>query len=184
MMAYGESSGVDPLILGLSVPGLGTKARFLTFNRTQSIWHPQGSKRKHAGCDVSADRASHLHKMFLLLLCTNYTMTFCQPHYEEILSRVLRKVNRPVSSLGCIQLKDNNLVLAARKNPRSILDPAYKCWRLPQGHALVSSQYCYLCLMLCHNIQRVGSGPTDWWKKLSLRAACYLNNAWPSSKIT
>jgi hypothetical protein len=93
----------------------------------------------------------------------NYTMTFSQPHYEVIPSRGgggVCPINRSVISPDCIQLKDNNLVLAAReKNPRSILEPA--CVRcLLQDHSLVSSQYLIFCLMFSHDIPWVGSGST------------------------
>ena len=146
---------------------------------------PSRPKKKEPRYEcLSEASASHSHKTWT-------EVSSSVPHFLQmglLLSpitykcclRVLCPVRRPITTLDCVLLKDNNRALVAKsglainsqawllvlQGPRHIT----KC-RLPIQH--------FIFLMFCLEIPKKGSGPTNFWTQPSL--ASLLAISFPST---
>ena len=84
---------------------------------TLSFLISPGPKKKEPRCACLSDaKASHSHKMWTEVSSSTAFPT--QPHYiYKCLLKVLSPVSRPIRTLDCVLLKDNNLALVARSGP-------------------------------------------------------------------
>jgi len=134
-----------------------------------------GSKKKEPRYVYLSDaKASHSHKMWT-------EVSSSVPHFLQVgllldpiiykcLLKVLRPVSRPVTTIDCVLLKDNNRALVARSGPEinsracvCVLQGPHhnaRCWFSIQP---------FICLLIfCLQTPKKGSGPTNCWTELSL----------------
>jgi len=81
-----------------------------------------GSKKKEARCVyVSEAKASHSHKMWTEVSSSVphflHVGLLLSPIIHKCLLKVLCLVRRPITTLDCVILKDNNQALVARSGP-------------------------------------------------------------------
>ena len=133
------------------------------------------SKKKEPRYECLSDaRASHAHKTWT-------EVSSSVPHFLQMglsLSpvtykchlRVLCPVRRPMMTLDCVLLKDNNCALVAKSGPEInswaclcvLHGPRHitKCW--------LSIQCLIILLIFYLETPKKGSGPTHFWTELSL----------------
>ena len=134
-----------------------------------------GSKKKEPSyvC-LSEAKSSHSHKMWP-------EVSSSVPHFLQVglwlspilyrcLLKVLCPVNRPITTLDCVLLKDNNRSLVARLGPE--ID-SRACLCVLQGphhntRCWFSIQRFILLLIFCLETPKKGSGPTNFWTGPSL----------------
>ena len=93
-----------------------------------------------------------------------------QPIIYKCLLKVLRPVNRSITILDCVLLKDNNEALIARSGPE-INSQACLCVLHGPHHntrCWFSIQRFIFLLIFCLETPKKGSGPTNCWTELSL----------------
>jgi len=81
-----------------------------------------GSKKKNPRYEcLSEAKASHSHKMWTEVSSLPHFLQMgflLSPIIYRCLLKVLCPMSRPITTLDCVLLKDNNLVLIARLGPR------------------------------------------------------------------
>ena len=134
-----------------------------------------GSKKKEPRYQcLSEAKASHAHKTWT-------QVSSSVPHFLQmglLLSpitykcclRVLCPVRRPMTTLDCVLLKDNNCALVAKSGPE--INSCAWLWA-PQGtrhitKCWLSIQRFIFLLTFCLETSKKGSGPTNIWTQLSL----------------
>jgi hypothetical protein len=137
-----------------------------------------GSKKKEHRCAcLSEAKASHSHKMWT-------EVSSSVPHFLQIgslhnpmifkcLLKVLCPVSRPITTLDCILLKDNN---QARSGPKI---NSWACLCVLQGphhnaRCCFSIQRVIFFFIFCLETPRKGSGPTNCWTEHSLASLMFL----------
>ena len=123
---------------------------------------------------LSEAKASHSHK-------TWSEVSSSVPHFLQMglllspiiykcLLKVLCQVSRPITTLDCVLLKDNNLALVARLGPE-INSPVCLCVLQGPCHntRCCFSIQCFIFLFIfCLETPKKCSGPTKRWKEPSL----------------
>jgi hypothetical protein len=92
------------------------------------------------------------------------------PIIYKCLLKVLCPVSRPITTLHCVLLKDNNQTLVAWSGPEI---NSWACLCVLQGprhntRCWFSIQHCIFLLIFCLETPKKGSGPTNRWTELSL----------------
>jgi hypothetical protein len=134
-----------------------------------------GSKMKEPWCAcLSEAKVWHSHKMWA-------DVSSSVPHFLQVplllspitykcLLKVLCPVRRPITTLDCVLLKDNNRALVIRLGPE-INYPACLCVLQGPHHntkCWLSIQFFIFLLMFSLETPKKDSGPTDLWTEPSL----------------
>jgi hypothetical protein len=92
------------------------------------------------------------------------------PIIYKCLLKVLHTVRRPITTLNCVLLKDNNQALVARSGPE--INSQACLYALQGSHhntrCWFSIQYFIFPLIFCLETPKKGSGPTNCWTEPSL----------------
>ena len=111
----------------------------------------------------------NVNRGFLLSTTFPTNGVIIQPHYI-CLRKVLCPVSRPIITLDCVLLRDNNRALVARSGPE-IKSRACLCILQGQCHntrCWFSIQHFIFLLIFCLETPKKGSGPTNCWTEPSL----------------
>jgi hypothetical protein len=123
------------------------------------------SKKKEPRCEcLNEAKASHSHKM-----CTEVPSSV--PHFLQVglllspriykcLLKVLCPVSRPITTLDCVLLKDNNQALVARLGPE-INSQAHLCVLQGPHH----NTRCWFSIQYVCNLARHKCKTPWWWHK-------------------
>jgi hypothetical protein len=144
-----------------------------------------GSKQKEPKCAcLSEAKTSHSHRMWT-------EVSFWAPHFPQVrlllipitykyLLKVLCPVSRPITTLDCALLKDNNRILVARLGPEINLRACLCVLQGPRHNtkSWLSTQRLILFLISCLGNPRHGSGPVNFWIEPPL-ARLELCRKWP-----
>ena len=115
---------------------------------------------------LSGAKASHSHKMWTEV--SSSVPHFLQmellisPIIYKCLLKVLCPASRPITTLDCVLLKDNNRAPVVRSKPE-INSRLSLCnaWTTPQYHMLVFHPAFYLSSYILPRDPQEGSGPTN-----------------------
>jgi hypothetical protein len=123
---------------------------------------------------LSEAKASHSHEMWTEV--SSSVTHFLQmrfllsPNLYKCLLKVLCPVNRPITTLDCVLLKDNNWALVARLGPEI---NSWACLCVLHGprhntRCCFAIQRFIFLLIFCLKTPKKGSGPTNRWTEPSL----------------
>jgi len=133
-----------------------------------------GSTKNEPRCVyLSEDKASHSHKMWT-------EVSSSVPHFLQVelllspitytcLLKVLFPVRRPITALGCVLLKDNNLAFVARLGPEIISKACLCVLQRPRHNTKYwfSIQHFIFLLVFCLETPKKRWGPTILWTEPS-----------------
>ena len=121
---------------------------------------------------LSEAKASHSHRTWTEVSSSVHFLQvglLLSPIVYKCLLKVLCPVRRPITTLDCVLLKDNNWALVARSGPE-INSRACLCVLQGPGHntsCWFSIQCFIFFLIFCLETANKGSGPTNCWTDLS-----------------
>jgi hypothetical protein len=166
LFSCGSGVRVDPLYCSL-------KEAYCNSSWWQIHTGHQWKNNGQGVCECKA-KASHSHKMWTMV--SSSVPHFLQmglllsPLIYRCILKVLRPVSRPITTLDCVLLKDNNWALVARSRPE-INSRACLCVLQGLQHNIIclfSIQRFIFLLIFCLKNPKKGLGPTNRWTELSL----------------
>ena len=135
---------------------------------TLSFLISSGSKKKEPRCEcLSEAKPSHSHKRWTEV--SSSVLHFLQvglllsPIIYKCLLKMLCPVSRPITTLDCVLLKDNNRALVARLGPQTSSRACLCVLHGPHHNATCcfSIQLSIFLLIFCLDTPKKGSGPTN-----------------------
>ena len=124
------------------------------------VWvKPRPHSHTKCGTEVSSS-VPHFLQVGLLL----------SPIIYRCLLKVLCPVSRPITTLDCVLLKDNNRALVARSGPEIISQACLCVLQGPRYNTRYwfAIQLFIFLLIFCLEAPKKGSGPTNRWTEPSL----------------
>ena len=101
---------------------------------------------------------------------------------RKCLLKVLRPVRRPITTMDCVLLKDNNRALVARSGPEIICRASLCVLHGPRHNTR-----CWFCiqrfislLIFCLETPEKSSGPSNLWTELSCEVVGDFISSYPS----
>jgi hypothetical protein len=119
-----------------------------------------GSKKKEPRCACLSEAKGHTFTPSLTEVSSTLPIVWLlhSPNTYKCLLKLLCPLSRPITTLDCVLLKDNNLALLASLGPSLSL---CNTRTTPQYQVLVIHPAFYLTFFFCLETPKKGSGPAN-----------------------